>query len=49
MGKTVWPTLSRSVAGRCLRDVGRVLQMPLGLVDRIAKLVPNPAGHPVSM
>ena len=36
-------------ARAALRDVGRVLQMPLGLVDRIAKLVPNPPGHPVSI
>ena len=31
-------------ARAAVRDVGRVLQMPLGLVDRIAKLVPNPIG-----
>ena len=36
-------------ARAAVRDVGRVLQMPLGLVDRIAKLVPNPPGHPVSI
>ncbi|MBN9576857.1 MAG: DNA polymerase III subunit alpha [Alphaproteobacteria bacterium] len=36
-------------ARAAVRDVGRVLQMPLGLVDRIAKMVPNPPGHPVSM
>jgi DNA polymerase-3 subunit alpha len=29
-------------ARAAVRDVGRVLQMPLGLVDRIAKLIPNP-------
>ena len=32
-----------------MRDVGRVLQLPLGLVDRIAKLIPNPPGRPVSL
>ena len=36
-------------ARAAVRDAGRVLQMPLGLVDRIAKLVPNPPGHPVSI
>jgi len=32
-----------------VRDVGRVLQMPLGLVDRIAKLIPNPPGRHVEL
>src|SRR5579862_9074151 len=36
-------------ARAAVRDVGRVLQMPLGLVDRIAKLIPNPPGKPVSL
>jgi DNA polymerase-3 subunit alpha len=36
-------------ARAAVRDAGRVLQMPLGLVDRIAKLVPNPPGHPLSI
>jgi DNA polymerase-3 subunit alpha len=36
-------------ARAAVRDAGRVLQLPLGLVDRIAKLVPNPPGRPVSM
>jgi len=36
-------------ARAAVRDVGRVLQMPLGLVDRIAKLVPNPPGKPMSI
>jgi DNA polymerase-3 subunit alpha len=31
-------------ARAAVRDAGRVLQMPLGLVDRIAKLIPNPPG-----
>jgi DNA polymerase-3 subunit alpha len=35
-------------ARAAVRDVGRVLQMPLGLVDRIAKLIPNPPGKPMS-
>jgi DNA polymerase-3 subunit alpha len=32
-----------------LRDVGRVLQLPLGLVDRLAKMVPNNPANPVSL
>jgi DNA polymerase-3 subunit alpha len=36
-------------ARAAVRDVGRVLQMPLGLVDRIAKLIPNPPGKSVSL
>ena len=32
-----------------LRDVGRVLQMPLGLVDRLAKMVPNNPASPVTL
>ncbi|MGZ5985217.1 MAG: DNA polymerase III subunit alpha, partial [Caulobacteraceae bacterium] len=32
-----------------LRDVGRVLQMPLGLVDRLAKMVPNNPANPTTL
>ncbi len=32
-----------------VRDVGRVLQMPLGQVDRLAKLVPSNPSNPVSL
>lgn len=32
-----------------LRDVGRVMQLPLGQVDRLAKLVPNNPAHPVTL
>ncbi|MFY7719468.1 MAG: DNA polymerase III subunit alpha [Brevundimonas sp.] len=32
-----------------LRDVGRVLQMPLGQVDRLAKMVPANPANPVSL
>ncbi len=32
-----------------LRDVGRVLQMPFGQVDRLAKLVPSNPANPVSL
>ena len=32
-----------------LRDVGRVLGMPYGQVDRLCKLVPNNPAHPVTL
>jgi len=32
-----------------VRDVGRVLQMPLGQVDRLAKLIPSNPANPVSL
>src|SRR5690606_29721502 len=32
-----------------LRDVGRVMQMPYGQVDRICKLVPNNPANPVTL
>jgi len=32
-----------------LRDVGRVLQMPYGQVDRLAKLVPSNPANPVTL
>src|SRR5215211_3283731 len=32
-----------------LRDVGRVLEMPYGQVDKICKLVPHNPAHPVSL
>lgn len=32
-----------------VRDVGRVMQMPLGQVDRLAKLVPNNPASPVTL
>ncbi len=36
-------------ARAAVRDTGRVLQMPLGLVDRIAKLIPNPPGKSIKL
>lgn len=36
-------------ARAALRDVGRVMDIPLSEVDRIAKLVPNIPGRPVSL
>ena len=32
-----------------LRDTGRVLQLPLGLVDRLAKMVPNNPANPTTL
>ena len=32
-----------------LRNVGRVLEMPLGQVDKLAKLVPQNPAHPVTL
>ena len=32
-----------------LRDVGRVLQMPYGQVDRLCKMVPNNPANPVTL
>ena len=32
-----------------LRDVGRVMQLPLGMVDRLAKMVPNNPASPTTL
>ncbi|HEV2365039.1 MAG TPA: DNA polymerase III subunit alpha [Caulobacteraceae bacterium] len=32
-----------------VRDVGRVMQLPLGQVDRLAKMIPNNPANPVSL
>jgi DNA polymerase III subunit alpha len=42
-------TFGKLQARAVLRDVGRVLAMPYGQVDRIAKLVPYNPAHPVSL
>ncbi len=36
-------------ARAALRDVGRVLQLPYGLVDRVCKMVPNNPAHPTKL
>ena len=36
-------------ARAALRDVGRVLQMPLGQIDRLAKMIPNNPADPVTL
>jgi DNA polymerase-3 subunit alpha len=42
-------TFGKLQARAVLRDVGRVLGMPYGQVDRLSKLVPNNPAHPVSL
>jgi DNA polymerase III subunit alpha len=42
-------TFGKLQARAALRDVGRVLEMPYGQVDRICKLVPNNPANPVSL
>ena len=42
-------TFGKLQARAVLRDVGRVLQMPYGQVDRICKLIPNNPAQPTSL
>ncbi|MDD3030002.1 MAG: DNA polymerase III subunit alpha [Alphaproteobacteria bacterium] len=42
-------TFGKLQARAVLRDVGRVLGMPYGYVDKICKLIPNNPAHPVSL
>lgn len=42
-------TFGKLQARAVLRDVGRVLQMPYGQVDRLCKLVPNNPANPVRL
>ena len=42
-------TFGKLQARAVLRDVGRVLEMPYGQVDRLCKLVPNNPAHPVTL
>ncbi|MCY4309740.1 MAG: DNA polymerase III subunit alpha, partial [Rhodospirillaceae bacterium] len=42
-------TFGKLQARAVLRDVGRVLQMPYGQVDRLCKLVPNNPAKPVTL
>src|SRR5262249_1758131 len=41
-------TFGKLQARAALRDVGRVLQMPYGQVDRLTKMVPNNPANPVT-
>ncbi|HBR69686.1 MAG TPA: DNA polymerase III subunit alpha, partial [Rhodospirillaceae bacterium] len=42
-------TFGKLQARAVVRDVGRVLQMPYGQVDRIAKMIPNNPAAPVTL
>jgi DNA polymerase-3 subunit alpha len=42
-------TFGKLQARAVIKDVGRVLEMPYGQVDRISKLVPNNPANPVSL
>src|SRR5690606_12445626 len=42
-------TFGKLQARAVLRDVGRVLGLPFGLVDKICKLVPNNPANPVTL
>jgi DNA polymerase-3 subunit alpha len=42
-------TFGKLQARAVVRDVGRVLQMPYGQVDRIAKMIPNNPANPMSL
>lgn len=42
-------TFGKLQARAVVRDVGRVLQMPYGQVDRISKMIPNNPANPVTL
>lgn len=42
-------TFGKLQARNTVRDVGRVLQMPYGQVDRLAKMIPNNPASPVTL
>lgn len=42
-------TFGKLQARAVVRDVGRVMQLPLGLVDRLAKMVPANPANPVTL
>ncbi|MBI1327146.1 MAG: DNA polymerase III subunit alpha [Alphaproteobacteria bacterium] len=42
-------TFGKLQARAVVRDVGRVLNMPLGQVDRIAKMIPNNPANPITL
>lgn len=42
-------TFGKLQARAVVRDVGRVLQMPYGVVDRIAKMIPNNPANPTTL
>jgi DNA polymerase-3 subunit alpha len=42
-------TFGKLQARNTVRDVGRVLQLPYGQVDRIAKMIPNNPANPITL
>ena len=42
-------TFGKLQARAALRDVGRVLEMPFGVVDRLCKMVPNNPANPITL
>ena len=42
-------TFGKLQARAVMRDVGRVLQIPYGLVDRLCKMIPNNPANPVTL
>ncbi len=42
-------TFGKLQARAVVRDVGRVLQMPYGQVDRLAKMIPNNPANPITL
>lgn len=42
-------TFGKLQARNTVRDVGRVLQVPYGQVDRLAKMIPNNPANPISL
>ncbi|PWR25592.1 DNA polymerase III subunit alpha [Zavarzinia aquatilis] len=42
-------TFGKLQARAVMRDVGRVLEMPLGHIDKLAKMVPNNPANPVTL
>ncbi|HVI87856.1 MAG TPA: DNA polymerase III subunit alpha [Dongiaceae bacterium] len=42
-------TFGKLQARAAVRDVGRVLQMPYGQIDRLSKLIPNNPANPISL
>ncbi|HRQ61998.1 MAG TPA: DNA polymerase III subunit alpha, partial [Alphaproteobacteria bacterium] len=42
-------TFGKLQARAVVRDVGRVLQMPYGMVDRLAKMIPNNPANPLTL
>lgn len=42
-------TFGKLAARAAVRDVGRVLGFPFGMVNKVAELIPNNPAHPVTL